>query len=119
MKKYVPQENDHLVISNMQYALLKHFHKRGLNYTISLEKALLLDQRSFGPAVARGLFACDGEVVYMTEEGHAFVEHYEGRTPWKSTAGQQFSHYIKAMRTFRLTPRRRSVVVPIQERATA
>jgi hypothetical protein len=122
LDKYTPKENDRLILSNNQYALLKHFHRRGINYTIPIEKALLLDQRSFGPAVARGLIACDGSVVYMTEQGHTFVEHYEQRNPWKSSPSQRFSHYIKAMRTFRTFSSKRQptqVHVISDRRATA
>lgn len=99
MEQYKPSDEPHrLILSNMQYGLLKEFYKGGTRYTVKREEALLLDQRSFGPAVARGLLAFDGHVWYMTEAGRSFMSSYETRTPWKDEPSREFSHYIKAMR---------------------
>ena len=99
MEFYKPSdEPQRLVLSNMQYGLLKEFYKGGMRYTVKKDEALLLDQRSFGPAVARGLLAFDGHVWYMTEEGRDFMKSYESRTPWKDDPSREFSHYIKAMK---------------------
>ena len=108
LARYKPSDQPHrLVLSNMQYALLKEFHNKGGRYTVKREEALLLDQRCFGPAVARGLLAFDGHIWYMTEEGHEFMKAYEGRTAWKDTPSREFSHYIKILRMVTNRPDRR------------
>lgn len=102
METYKPSAEPHrLVLSNTQYALLKEFYNKGLSYRVDEKQAKFLDQRSFDPAYARGLFAWDGSGFYMTLAGRAFVESYEGRTAWKEHSSNQFSHYIKTLRVVR------------------
>ena len=102
MERWKPSSKpERIVLSNMQYALMKEFYKKGVGFTVSEQEAHFLDQRSFGPAYAKGLFAWDGHVFYMTVEGRQFVEAYEGRTAWKENASREFSHWIKAARTIR------------------
>ena len=111
MEFYKPSDDDRperLVLSNMQYGLLRWFYNRGHCKVVPESEALLLDQRSFGPAVARGLLAYDGKVWYMTEAGRVFMQRYEGRDPWKETHSRQYSHYIKAMRLFVVRENRRA-----------
>lgn len=99
--RYEPLEDpkdEHLVLSNNQYGLLNYFYKRGVGYEgLKKDEALLLDQRSFGPAVAKGLLSFDGRVFRMTEDGRTFMKNYQTRDPWKEKPSKQFSHYIKIM----------------------
>jgi hypothetical protein len=104
---YKPSEQpQRLVLSNMQYGLMRWFYNRGHYKTVSEKEARFLDQRSFGPAVAKGLLAFDGAIWYITEAGIAFMEQFERRDPWKEQASRQYSHYIrentKLIRTLRV-----------------
>jgi len=90
--------NERIAISNLTYGLLKYFHKKGLSYTIPYAEGLSLDQRAFGPAVAKGLFETDSKIWYMTELGHTYVAHFEGRSAWKEHQSRSFSHYIEVRR---------------------
>lgn len=99
LTRYVPgAKHQRVIMSGMQLGLLRAFHKRGVDYTISYEEAHLLDQRCFGPAVARGLLAYDGQVFYMTDTGHQYLEEFETKQPWKGTPSREFSHYIDVAR---------------------
>lgn len=119
MDKYVPRDSETLRMSNLQYGLFKWFYKRGLSFTLPFEDGLKLDQRAFGPAVARGIFETDGIVWWMTEAGRTFVEHYERRTPWKQTTGQNWSHYIKVRRTVEAIRRGKRSRLSLVRSATA
>lgn len=95
LERYDPKaKNKRASLSGMQLGLLREFYSKGVDYTIEHDQALLLDQRCFGPAVARGLLAFDGEVFYMTVNGHKFIEDFESKKPWKEMPSRQFSHYI-------------------------
>jgi hypothetical protein len=99
MELYKPSDRpERLVLSNMQYGLLKWFYNRGQLRTCDENEGLFLDQRSFGSAVARGLLAFDGAVWKLTQAGIEFLKHYEGREPWKETASRQYSHWVKIVK---------------------
>lgn len=100
MDKWKPNSGT-LRISNLSYGMFKDIYKRGVGFSFSQQEAMFIDQRVFGPAFAKGLFAWDGHVFYMTETGRKFVEEFEGRTAWKDLASRELSHYIKAHRMIR------------------
>jgi hypothetical protein len=96
MELYKPSDKpERLVLSNMAYGLLKWFYNGGRLRTCTVDEGLFLDQRSFGPAVARGLLASDGSVWKLTHAGVEFLKRYESREPWKETASRQYSHWVK------------------------
>lgn len=97
LTKYVPGgKNQRTIMSGMQLGLLRAFHKKGVDYTVAYDEAHLLDQRSFGPAVARGLLAFDqeGDCFYLSDAGHVFLEEFETKKPWKEHPSKEFSSYI-------------------------
>jgi hypothetical protein len=98
-KPSADNEAQRLVLSSMQYGLLKWFYKKGESFMLSKEEALRLDQRSFGPAVARGLINMTRDGFYMSPAGRIFVERYETRSPLKQTISRSFSHYIQFNRS--------------------
>jgi hypothetical protein len=100
VEKYVYSgKRERLLISNFQLGLLNWFYNRGHERTCSIDEGLLLDQRQFGPAVARGLLDNDGSIWYLTQAGLDFIKQYTSQEPWKDSPSRQFSHYIHIQRS--------------------
>lgn len=103
LKPYKPDEDFEgrtIQTSNLYRGMLREFYnfKTGTHYTVEHDEAKRIDQRVFGPAVARGLIASDGHIWYITEVGINFVKANETRSAWKENYSDNFSHYIHVAR---------------------
>jgi hypothetical protein len=99
LKRYEHNENETLRCSNLMYGMMSWFYNGGHYKSCKLDEAKRIDQRVFGPAVAKGLIEQDGPMWRITLAGVQWMKSFHSRDAWKENTSRDFSVYVKVQRT--------------------
>jgi hypothetical protein len=103
MQPYDPKTHrGRLVLSDIQYAVMRTFYSEGRSFEMPPEEVLTIPQPTLNALL-------EGELLEETRKhglrlswtGEEYMSRYEGRSPFKKTVSKQFPMRMRMNRNFR------------------
>lgn len=92
-----------VLLSNRQYAALRLFTDERSSFVMDADRALMVDQRSFGSLFHRGYIRYDGarRGFVATDLGRTAQRVFDGTQVFRKEPAAAFSFYIRAIKALR------------------
>lgn len=106
MQYYDPANHKgRLVLSDLQYAVMRLFYNEGRSYILESNKVLSLHGGTVNALIDKGLLERGRKAgtLRLTYAGEAFMSNFESRDPFKKTISKHFPRALRMDRTFRPT----------------